>query len=45
MKDIKMPMAATGVTTVSANEERSYDHSYRSRGRVGYGDRKNLGEN
>jgi len=38
MKDIKMPMAPTGVIKPHV-EERGYDHSYRLRSRVGYGDR------
>jgi len=38
MKDIKMPMAPTGVVKPQV-EQRGYDHSYRTRSRVGYGDR------
>jgi hypothetical protein len=38
MKDIKMPMAPTGVVKPMA-EQRGYDHSYRTRGRAEYGDR------
>jgi hypothetical protein len=38
MKDIEMPMAALGVKPPPKMAS-SYDHSYRTRGRVGYGDR------
>jgi hypothetical protein len=38
MKDLSMPMAPTGKAEVRA--PKAYDHSYRQRGRVGYGDRK-----
>jgi hypothetical protein len=40
MKDLKKPMAATGVyTTRVPKESKSYDNAHRTRGRVGYGDR------
>jgi len=38
MADIKMPMAPTGVAG-PVSMAKPYDHSYRTRGRVGYGDR------
>jgi hypothetical protein len=38
MKDIKMPLAPTGVSKTPAMS-RAYDHSYRHRTREGYGDR------
>jgi len=40
MKDIKKPMAPTGVSKgVAPKSAPAYDHSYRSRGREHYGDR------
>jgi len=40
MKDLKKPMAPTGVyTTRAPKESKSYDSAHRMRGRVGYGDR------
>jgi hypothetical protein len=41
MKDIKMPMASTGIAPVPKGAQH-YDQSYRNRSRVGYGDRKGL---
>lgn len=38
MKDIGMPMAAVGVAA-APKAVPAYDHSYRTRGRSGYGDR------
>jgi len=38
MKDLKMPMASVGVCE-APKAAPAYDHSYRSRGRQGYGDR------
>ena len=38
MKDLKMPMAAVGVAA-APKAAPAYDHSYRTRGRQGYGDR------
>jgi hypothetical protein len=38
MKDIGMPMAAVGVAP-PPKAAPAYDHSYRTRGRQGYGDR------
>lgn len=38
MKDIHMPMAPVGVAPAPKSAP-AYDHSYRSRGRQGYGDR------
>ena len=41
MKDIKMPIAPTGVSRgVAPKAAPAYDHSYRHRGREHYGDRK-----
>ena len=41
MKDIKMPIAPTGVSRGAAPKAApAYDHSYRTRGREHYGDRK-----
>jgi len=38
MKDLKMPLAPVGVAP-APKAAPAYDHSYRSRGRAGYGDR------
>jgi len=38
MKDLKMPMAAVGVAAAPKSAP-AFDHSYRTRGRQGYGDR------
>jgi len=38
MKDLKMPMAAVGVCE-APKAAPAFDHSYRMRGRQGYGDR------
>ena len=46
MKDIKMPMAPVGVVA-APKAAPAFDHSYRTRGRQGYGDRavvKTLGD-
>lgn len=38
MKDLKMPMAPVGVAP-APKAAPAFDHSYRTRGRAGYGDR------